>query len=235
MALGLLGWLALAAPNAQAAAACQFQLGFKELHDLVPDHVGDCIDNQGYATNGDAQQLTTKGLMVWRKADNWTAFTDGNQTWLMGPYGLVSRFNTQRYPWEPDYGGSGLTPAPPEELSADQVAADKDAALALFQTQLAALQAGDGEAYGRTLAGHIDGPWDAALIQTLLAAGVKYSLDDEQLVSIDDGRAVVQTTVTTTGTAPGFRANRSVTNNTVIHEGSGWKDLSTLVMKVEYL
>src|SRR6185312_10117872 len=105
--LGLLGWLAVVISNAQAAAACQFQLGFKTLHDSVPDHVGDCIDNQDNATNGDAQQLTTKGLMVWRKADNWTAFTDGNQTWLMGPYGLVARFNTQRYPWEPDYGGPG--------------------------------------------------------------------------------------------------------------------------------
>jgi hypothetical protein len=235
--LGLLlaGLLVLPGTAQAQTQTCQFVLGFRTLHDLISDHAGDCRDNQGYAVNGDAQQLTTKGLMVWRKADNWTAFTDGYQTWLMGPYGLVERLNTQRYPWEPDYGMSSLTPAPSELLPPDQVAADRAAAVALFQTQMAALGAGDGEAYGRTLAGHIDGPWDLALIQTLLAAGIKYKLDDEQLISLDDGRAVVQTTVTTTGTASGFRNSRTVTNHTAIHEGGGWKDLTSLVMKVEYI
>ncbi len=27
--------------------------------------------------------------MAWRKADNWTAFTNGYKTWLNGPNGLV--------------------------------------------------------------------------------------------------------------------------------------------------
>jgi len=39
-------------------------------------------------------------LLAWRKADNWTAFTNGYWTWINGPSGLVKRLNTQRYSWE---------------------------------------------------------------------------------------------------------------------------------------
>jgi hypothetical protein len=38
--------------------------------------------------------------MAWRKADNWTAFTNGHTTWINGPYGVQSRLNDQRFPWE---------------------------------------------------------------------------------------------------------------------------------------
>jgi len=101
--LGLPILMALAAPPAPAlaqAAPCQFVLGFKALHDLDTPDIGDCQDNQAFAANGDAQQHTTKGLMAWRKADNWTAFTNGYMTWINGPNGLVSRLNTDRFPWE---------------------------------------------------------------------------------------------------------------------------------------
>jgi len=90
---------------AQTAAGCQFVLGFKALHDMDPADVGDCTDNQSFASNGDAQQHTTKGLMAWRKADNWTAFTNGYQTWINGPQGLVNRLNTERFSWEGDQSG----------------------------------------------------------------------------------------------------------------------------------
>jgi hypothetical protein len=50
--------------------------------------------------NGDGLQHTSGGLLVWRKADNWTAFTDGFQTWINGPTGLQERLNTARLPWE---------------------------------------------------------------------------------------------------------------------------------------
>ena len=62
---------------AQAAPSCQFILGFATLQGLDPVDVGTCLDNQVFAGNGDAQQHTTNGLMAWRKADNWTAFTNG--------------------------------------------------------------------------------------------------------------------------------------------------------------
>lgn len=84
------------------AAGCQYVLGFKALHDLIPDVVGDCkADQHSNPQNGDALQETTKGLLVWRKADNWTAFTDGYRTWINGPDGLQQRLNSDRFPWEP--------------------------------------------------------------------------------------------------------------------------------------
>ena len=99
---------AVAAPP----AGCQFILGFKALHDLDPGDVGNCTDNQVFAANGDAQQHTANGLMAWRKADNWTAFTNGYTTWINGPDGLVHRLNTDRFPWEHDSasasGASGI-------------------------------------------------------------------------------------------------------------------------------
>jgi len=99
LALAFLGSLA-ATPAYAQQAPCQFVLGFQALHDLDPADVGDCIDNQAFAPNGDAQQHTTNGLMAWRKADNWTAFTNGYQTWLNGPQGLAKRLNTDHFPWE---------------------------------------------------------------------------------------------------------------------------------------
>src|SRR5439155_10452091 len=39
-------------------------------------------------------------LLVWRKADNFTAFTDGYRTWVQGPFGLQKRLNTERFAWE---------------------------------------------------------------------------------------------------------------------------------------
>ena len=59
------------------------------------------------AQNGDGLQETTAwhgkgGLLVWRKSDNWTAFTDGSTTWVNGPYGVQRRPNAERFAWEKD-------------------------------------------------------------------------------------------------------------------------------------
>jgi hypothetical protein len=101
--------LALSAPVAHPAFAesapdCQFVLGFATMRDLVgPATVGDCLANQQFsAQTGDAFQPTSQGMLVWRHADNWTAFTDGHMTWLNGPFGLERRPNTERLPWEAD-------------------------------------------------------------------------------------------------------------------------------------
>ncbi len=67
---------------------------------MIPDVVGQPLENEHYGANGDSLQQTTKGLLVWRKADNWTAFTDGSTTWINGPFGLQSRPNTDRFDWE---------------------------------------------------------------------------------------------------------------------------------------
>ena len=92
-----------AAPAAAQAPGCQFVLGFAALRDLIgPPLVGQCLEEQRFAANGDAVQQTTGGLLAWRKADNWTAFTDGARTWINGPQGLAQRPNTTRFPWEGD-------------------------------------------------------------------------------------------------------------------------------------
>lgn len=64
--------------------------------------------------HGDGLQLTTNGLLVWRKADNFIAFTDGFRTWVNGPFGLQMRRNSQRFFWEQNPTGLPilLPPAP---------------------------------------------------------------------------------------------------------------------------
>ena len=85
---------------------CSFILGFATLKALIdeaegPEKVGDCLEDQRFnPENGDALQQTTGGLLVWRKADNWTAFTDGYRTWINGPNGLEARLNTEQFDWE---------------------------------------------------------------------------------------------------------------------------------------
>jgi hypothetical protein len=96
----LLALLSAVSP-AVAAADCQFTLGFKALHDMIPTSVGNCVEDVHYnPANGDGLQMTTNGLLVWRKADNFTAFTDGFHTWVNGPFGLQRRLNIERFPWE---------------------------------------------------------------------------------------------------------------------------------------
>ena len=81
-----------------ASADCMFILGFKTLKGLIdaaegPATVGKCLENQRFDAHGNAEQRTTGGRMVWRKADNWTAFTDSYRTWANGPHGLAVRIN----------------------------------------------------------------------------------------------------------------------------------------------
>ena len=83
------------------AQDCSFQLGFKALRDLIPDVVGDCLENEQHdPETGVTRQATTNGKLTWRKADNWTGFTDGERTWINGPEGLRQRLNSERFDWE---------------------------------------------------------------------------------------------------------------------------------------
>jgi len=86
---------------AAQTARCGFILGFETLRGLVgATTVGGCLEDQHFVAGGNAQQRTTGGLLVWRKEDNWTAFTNGYQTWINGPFGLQDRLNTELFPWE---------------------------------------------------------------------------------------------------------------------------------------
>ncbi len=78
----------------------RFQLGFKALADQVPSVVGEPLESEQWGANGDSLQQTTTGLMVWRKSDNWTAFTNGSRSWINGPYGVQERSNGERFEWE---------------------------------------------------------------------------------------------------------------------------------------
>ena len=99
--------------------ACMFVGGFARIRDLVgPQKVGDCLEDEHFnPENQNAEQLTTGGLLVWRKSDNFTAFTDGGTTWINGPAGLQSRANNERFPWETDLETTSRTastsPPPP--------------------------------------------------------------------------------------------------------------------------
>lgn len=120
------------------ATGCTFQLGFAALHSQIPAIVGNCqVDEHHNPDNGDGLQETTNGLMVWRKADNWTAFTDGYKTWINGPSGLVSRLNTERFSWEHDVQPSRpvavATPAPvPTSAVAAAIASATSSAIKSF-------------------------------------------------------------------------------------------------------
>ena len=110
------GSAASAAEPARAQPACEFRHGFKLLRDLIPTRVGQCREEEWHNSfNGDGLQQTTGGLLVWRKADNWTAFTDGNRTWINGPGGLAVRLNSgPLFPWEA--APTATAPAPEEAL-----------------------------------------------------------------------------------------------------------------------
>lgn len=99
-ALVLVGltWLATG-PPAQAQG-CRYVLGFEAIYTQAPDVVGPCKTNEQYDPNGNAQQQTANGMMEWRKADNFTAFTDGYRSWVNGPCGLEMRLNSERFAWE---------------------------------------------------------------------------------------------------------------------------------------
>ena len=131
MVVGSSARLASAAPSEQLDVRqppCQFRLGFKAIRDLIPDTVGLCLENEHHnPRNGDALQQTTKGMLVWRKSDNFTAFTDGHRSWVNGPNGLQSRLNTDRFAWERDpRQPSAVSAAPP----AAQSSASRPAAVA---------------------------------------------------------------------------------------------------------
>ena len=100
------------------AQDCAFRLGFKALRDLIPEVVGDCLENERHSPEtGMTLQTTTNGQLIWRKADNWTGFTDGERTWINGPEGLQQRLNSERFPWE----ASAAAPTVTQRLTLEQL------------------------------------------------------------------------------------------------------------------
>lgn len=80
----------VALPGAAPAAAqtgCRFVLGFGALSSQIAARVGNCLDNERSMANGDSTQPTSTGLLTWRRANNFTAFTDGADIWVTTPNG----------------------------------------------------------------------------------------------------------------------------------------------------
>jgi len=50
--------------------------------------VGDCVGDEMLAATGGRFQTTTRGLLIQSDAGDWTAFTDGQTTWINGANGL---------------------------------------------------------------------------------------------------------------------------------------------------
>ncbi len=87
-------------PGMGPSSGHQFMMGFGTMASMMGDLAGQPVEDEWHGANGDGLQRTTAGMMVWRKADNWTAFTNGYMTWVNGPYGLQMRLNSERFPWE---------------------------------------------------------------------------------------------------------------------------------------
>jgi hypothetical protein len=92
--------VSIANPLPAHAQNCTIVPGFATLPRLFPAITGACVNDESHAANGDGFQNTVNGLLVWHKADNLTAFTNGSQTWTNGSFGLQSRPNSERFAWE---------------------------------------------------------------------------------------------------------------------------------------
>jgi len=65
--------------------------------------VGDCSENERQIPgNGNAEQRTTNGLLVYRAVDQRVLFIGANQTWINRDGQAVTRPNNQRLEWEGD-------------------------------------------------------------------------------------------------------------------------------------
>jgi hypothetical protein len=77
---------------AQEAPACQVNADFAPIVAKIgPATVGDCVSAElvGSST-GDRFQTTTLGLLILSSTGNWTAFTNGQTTWINNANGLAT-------------------------------------------------------------------------------------------------------------------------------------------------
>lgn len=101
------GWAAIGpAQCAGSPTLNTAQQDFNLLRTNIPTAVGNYVGQaQVNLANGDVYQTTTHGLLVDRKADGLTAFTDGFRTWINTALGVFQRLNTCVFPWESNSNG----------------------------------------------------------------------------------------------------------------------------------
>jgi zinc/manganese transport system substrate-binding protein len=100
--------LGLPAAPAGARASCTYRGGFAQLHALIPDRVGACVQDEQYRPDlGQSTQVTTNGSLIWHSVDSTLTFSDGLHTWVIDPDGQVQvRTVRERFPFE--FNGDGL-------------------------------------------------------------------------------------------------------------------------------
>jgi phosphohistidine phosphatase SixA len=65
--------------------------------------VGNCLEDERFvAGNGNAEQRTANGVLVFSALDNYMRFITSTRTWINTPNGIVDRPNDQRFDWEGD-------------------------------------------------------------------------------------------------------------------------------------
>jgi hypothetical protein len=101
--------LAPIADPAEAQSSCTLSPVFGLFRQVAGATVfGECKEPAAIGANGDVTQTTTRGLAVYRYADQVIAFTDGQTTWLFGPDGLQKRPIGDKFAWE-----TAVSSAPP--------------------------------------------------------------------------------------------------------------------------
>jgi hypothetical protein len=114
VALAVLLLIGPAAPTAAHARAghCTILPQFADLRAAVgAGAVGACTEAARTTAEGDVRQRTTGGELVLRATDRRALFSDGTDTWVVGPHGVRRRPNGEHFFWET------LAPAQGETLS----------------------------------------------------------------------------------------------------------------------
>lgn len=82
---------------------CHFAPAFTAITTVLSSTIGACLDEATVDRHsGDLIQNTQHGLLVQAHTTRFVSFSDGYHTWIIGPFGLQERLNSERFFWEPN-------------------------------------------------------------------------------------------------------------------------------------
>jgi hypothetical protein len=89
-----------ASPAPLTQAACEFSAEFSGIvRTLGRDTIGECMATErGSSAAGNAQQRTTRGLLVWLSTEQVAAFTNGSTTWYNCASGVKQQAFNDPFP-----------------------------------------------------------------------------------------------------------------------------------------
>lgn len=103
LALAVLLLVSMSGPASVTVQAshCETVAAFTELRAAIgAEVVGACQEGARTDDDGNVRQRTTRGELIVRASDGRAAFTDGNDSWVVGPNGPRRRPNDQYFFWE---------------------------------------------------------------------------------------------------------------------------------------